>query len=117
MLHMDHSEFSGLPRMIKSATDRVVSAVALLLASHNPRITGLTYELAEVTLKLQPNPWLVSVSMARPGSLTPEEVELPVFLGTLARAGGPVQRQNDHGGSREIHPDSRSARARADRVW
>jgi hypothetical protein len=81
MLHMDHSELSGLPRMIKSATDRVVSAVALLLASHNRRITGLTCELAGVTLKLQLNPWLVSASMARPRSLTPEEVELPVFLG------------------------------------
>jgi hypothetical protein len=78
---MDHAALSGLPRMIKSATNHVVFAVALLLASHNPRITGLTYVLAGVTLKLQPNPWLVSVSMARPGSLTPEEVELPVFLG------------------------------------
>jgi len=60
---MDHAAPSGLPRMIKSATNDVVFAVALLLASHNPRITSLACELAGVTqndsrtLGLCPSAW------------------------------------------------------------
>jgi Bacterial sugar transferase len=76
-LPMLHPELSGLPRMIKSAIDRVVSAVALLLASHNPRITGIRAELRRWSLDELPQPINVlirRISLVGPRLTLPEEI-------------------------------------------